>query len=315
MKSKVLIVEDSPEVRSGLKIALEGQGYEVVAAEDGREGIKAFRESRPDIALLDIRMPRLSGIDVCTLIRNESDVPVIMFSGVHETEDVALAIQRGANDYVLKDTGFKELLARVAKHLRYRSAALLTMQPSRSAERTVLPFTPASGTAEQAGPSGVASRPGKRAAASVNLARFEPAVALTNEALENLAVVAHSDPDSLNQLANITGRTNFEIVKASSGEQAIAAIDARRPKLVVLGNVLKDMSCIAVVKAAKGHPLGEMIGMVLALGRRSPELVRRAEYMGVQEVVYAPWDKGALDIAIRSALASTRAARSRLEAA
>ena len=312
MKNTILIVEDSPEVRSGLKIALEGQGYKVVVAGDGREGIKAFRESRPDIALLDIRMPRLSGIDVCTLIRNESDVPVIMFSGVDETEDVALAIQRGANDYVLKDTGFKELMARVAKHLRYRAASLVTMQPTRSVERTILPFTPAGGSAQQAR-SGVAKpRSGKQGSAP---AQFEPAIDLTNESLENLAVVAHSDPESLNQLANITGRTSFEIAKASTGEQAIDVISARRPKLIVLGNTLKDMSCTAVIQSANRHPLGEMMGIVLAMGRRSPELARRARYLGVKEIVHAPWDNGSLDIAIRSALASTRAVRSRLEAA
>ncbi len=313
MKNTVLIVEDSPEVRAGLQIALEGQGYTVVSEGDGREGIKTFRETRPDIVLLDINMPRLSGIDVCTLIRNESDVPVIMFSGIDDGEDVALAIQRGANDYVLKDTGFKELLSRVAKHLRYRHAAMLTTQPSRSAGRTVVPFTPVASGSAAVGKARRAQRRAERAGREP--LQFEPVHAVIDGALENLAIVAHSDPDSLNELANIAGRTNFEIVKASSGEEAIDAIVARRPKLILLGGKFKDMSCTAVIKSATEHPMGEMFGVVLALGRRAPELVRRARYLGVNEVVYAPWNDGSLDIAIRSALTATRSARSALEAA
>jgi CheY-like chemotaxis protein len=141
MNTTVLIVEDSPDIRSGLQIALESQGYRVIAASDGRDGMRMFRDYQPDIALLDIRMPRLSGIDVCTLIRNESDIPIIMFSGVNEHDDVVLAIRRGASDYVLKDTGFRELLNRVSMHVRKRAAELLTTRPQRRTPGQVLPFT------------------------------------------------------------------------------------------------------------------------------------------------------------------------------
>ncbi len=313
MTSNVLIVEDSAEVRDGLQIALESQGYHVQTAADGREGIKVFRDWRPDIALLDIRMPRMSGIDVCTLIRNESDVPVIMFSGVDESDDVKLAIQRGANDYVLKDTGFRELLTRVGKHLRHRAADLLIGRPGASAGDRLLPFT-ASGEASAAAGSPTADMTGL----NVKTVKIDTPVVAGEEsggALENLVIVAHSEPDALDQLSEIAARTGFEVAKAATGRESIEILGARRPKLLIVGTVLTDMNCLTVVQAASNHSLGELMGVVLALGRRSPELARRARFMGVQETVYQPWSDGRMDIAIRSALSSTHAARSRLKAA
>ena len=120
MAPKILFVDDVPEFRQAVSIALEGNGYEVHTAEDGHDGIRKFRNLAPDLVLLDIRMPKMSGIDVCTLIRDTSDTPVIMFTAIEEKGDVIAAIQRGATDYVLKDTGVMELLRRVKHHLEDR---------------------------------------------------------------------------------------------------------------------------------------------------------------------------------------------------
>lgn len=325
MTSNVLIVEDSADVRSGLQIALESQGYKVEAAADGRDGIKLFREWRPDIALLDIRMPRMSGIDVCTLIRHESDVPVIMFSGVNESDDVRLAIQRGATDYVLKDTGFRELLNRVSKHLN-RTAADVLMPPSvqsTSDDGNVIPFTQP--TPDESllmepvdEPPVPARPPADLTGLKVKTVKVDaptPASVEPLGVLENLIIVAHSEPEAMKELTTVAKRIGFEVASASTGKQAINLLAGRRPKLLVIGSTLTDMNCMKVVEAVANHSLGELMAVVLALGRRSPELARRARYMGVQETVYQPWNDGRLDIAMRSALAATRAARSRLEAA
>lgn len=326
MTSEVLIVEDSADVRTGLQIALESQGYQVRAAVDGREGIRMFRETQPDIALLDIRMPKMSGIDVCTLIRNESDVPIIMFSGVDDRADVLMALQRGANDYVLKDTGFRELLNRVGKHLRRRAADLLTTQPANRGAGRVVPFT-LPRTAGAAGASSSGYQPGKLAlqadlnnlsGLNIQTVKIEktPEVAGPNgEPLEDLVIVAHSDPDSLAQLAGVARMTGFEVAEASTGRKAVEILATRRPKVMVVGNVLTDMNCLTLVQAASNHELGEFIGVVLAMESRSHELSRRARYLGVRQIVFQPWSDGRLDVAIRAALTATRQARSRLKAA
>lgn len=321
MSQNVLIVEDSADVRSGLQIALESQGYQVQAAVDGRDGIKQFRESRPDIALLDIRMPRMSGIDVCTLIRHESDVPVIMFSGVDESDDVRLAIQRGATDYVLKDTGFRELLNRVSKHLNTRAADLL-MAPELATERnagSVVPFTPpVTSDPEETNTKGEQRRPAEIVGLRVQKIKVDaptPASVDPSGTLENLVIVANSDPEALDELVSVARLIGFEVATAATGREAIEVLATRRPKLLLIGNVLTDMNATAVVKAISNHPQGELMAVVMAFERRLPELARRARYMGVHETVFRPWNDGRLDLALRSALASTRAARSRLEAA
>ncbi len=316
MKSNVLIVEDSAEVRSGLQIALEGQGYEVRDAVDGREGITLFREWKPDIVLLDIKMPRMSGIDVCTLIRHESDVPVIMFSGVDEMVDIRLAIQRGASDYVLKDTGFRELLNRVAKHLKLRAAEVMLPTMSHAGANVVsLGVAETGGSASSTAPADAASSVSKFNVQTLHVDAPTPASVESGGVLENLAIVAHSEPESLDEIATVAGRTGYEVAAFSTGQEAVEALAARRPKLVVLGSTLTDMNSMNVVQAISSHPLGEMMAVVLALGRRSPELVRRARYMGVQETIIRPWTDGRLDMAVRSALAATRQARRRLNAA
>lgn len=301
MTGNVLIVEDSADVRAGLQFALESQGYKVKAAVDGREGINMFRESQPDIALLDIRMPRMSGIDVCTLIRNESDVPIIMFSGVDERADVLLALQRGADDYVLKDTGFRELLNRVSKHIKRRAANLLTTKPANRGAGRVVPFN--------TGGSSAAGQPADLSGLNVQTVAIESDPAVVGpggEPMEKLVIVAHSEPGSLAKLSEIAARTRFEVAQANTGREAVVLLASRRPRLVLLGSELTDMNCLSVVQAVLNHQQGEQIATVLAMGKRSHELARKARYMGVQQTVFQPWDDGRLDVAIRSALAATK---------
>ena len=323
MNTTVLIVEDSPDIRSGLQIALESQGYSVVAAVDGRDGMRMFRDHNPDIALLDIRMPKLSGIDVCTLIRNESDIPIIMFSGVNERDDVVLAIKRGATDYILKDTGFRELLNRVSMHVRKRAAELLTTSPGRRSPGQVLPFTrPAALVPEVAGLVGpkanVPRPPVDLSRLNVKTVRVEPAAShqgASGGLLEDLVVIAHSEPDSLKQLASIAGRTRLEVAQAMTGQEAIEILATRSPKLMLVGNILTDMNCLTVIEAVQNHRLGELMGTILAIGKRAPELTRRARYMGVNDIIFKPWDDGRLDLAIRSTLNTTRQLGAGLRAA
>ena len=341
MQNSVLIVEDTDEVRNGLKIALESAGYEVFAAADGRQGINSFRDYGPDIVLLDIRMPRMSGIDVCTLIRNESDVPVIMFSGIDERAEVLLAIQRGATDYVLKDTGFRELLNRVERHLRLRLPEEPVAAAPKRATSRLLPFKRRASmihaTADVDRPPAVVAQPlaispdaepdlaiGAPEPVVKDLSGFKvktirvepemPKMGPGGDVLENLIIVAHSDAESLKTLARIAGHTNYEVIATRTGQEAMQALVGRRPKLLVVGNMLTDMSCFSLVESLAEHPMGELMGIVIATGRRSPELARKARYLGVHQTVFMPWDDGRLDVAIRSALAATRQARTRIAA-
>lgn len=115
---KILVVDDEKAIVDILKFNLEREGFEVVTAGDGEEGIEKFRFEQPDLILLDIMMPKVDGLQACKTIRNESNVPIIMITARAEEVDKVLGLEFGADDYVTKPFGVRELIARVKSNLR-----------------------------------------------------------------------------------------------------------------------------------------------------------------------------------------------------
>ncbi|MBM3957867.1 MAG: response regulator transcription factor [Gemmatimonadetes bacterium] len=129
----ILLVEDAPDVRASLRAALEELGsYQVHEAENGAQALVAFFELRPDLVLLDIGLPKMSGFDVCERVREMSDVPVVVLSARGEVEAKVEALRKGADDYVVKGGSMNELLARIEAGLRRARATA-----SRSSNREV----------------------------------------------------------------------------------------------------------------------------------------------------------------------------------
>ena len=121
---KVLIVEDEPDMLLGLRDNCEYEGYEVVVASDGESGIQQTLQTRPDIILLDVMLPKLSGLDVCRHLRKKGiETPIIMLTARGQEMDKVIGLEVGADDYVTKPFGVKELLARVRAHLRRTNSA------------------------------------------------------------------------------------------------------------------------------------------------------------------------------------------------
>lgn len=114
----ILIVEDDPSIRKLVRVNLVKRGYMVSEAEDSHQAITLFQEVPVDLVLLDLLLPGLSGIDVCTWIRARSDVPIIVLSARLEEDLKVAALDAGADDYVTKPFGQEELLARVRAFLR-----------------------------------------------------------------------------------------------------------------------------------------------------------------------------------------------------
>jgi DNA-binding response OmpR family regulator len=116
---KILIIEDDRATRKALQQLFEPEGYLVEAAADGALGLAAFRASRPNFVILDLRMPKIGGQDVCRIIRKESEeVPMLVLTGSAAEVDRVLLLELGADDYVTKPFSPKELLARVRAILR-----------------------------------------------------------------------------------------------------------------------------------------------------------------------------------------------------
>jgi two-component system KDP operon response regulator KdpE len=114
----ILIVEDDPNIRKLVRVNLVKRGYTVCEAEDSHQAISLFETGPVDLVLLDLLLPGLSGVDICTWIRKRSDVPIIILSARSEEDLKVSALDAGADDYVTKPFGQEELLARVRAFLR-----------------------------------------------------------------------------------------------------------------------------------------------------------------------------------------------------
>jgi DNA-binding response OmpR family regulator len=116
---RILIIDGEQSVRREIKVACEQDGYEVVEAESGGDGLREVEDGRPSIILLEVTLPDMSGFDVCRDIRKvDQQVPVIMLSSRSDEIDIVVGLEIGADDYVVKPVRVRELLARIAAHLR-----------------------------------------------------------------------------------------------------------------------------------------------------------------------------------------------------
>jgi two-component system response regulator RegX3 len=114
----ILVVDDEQSYRDALRVALEREGFRVDVAADGMEALERFDSDRPSLVLLDVMLPRVSGVDVCREIRTRSQVPIIMVTARNAEIDAVVGLEVGADDYVTKPFRLRELVARVRAALR-----------------------------------------------------------------------------------------------------------------------------------------------------------------------------------------------------
>jgi len=122
MPSKILVVDDEKSIVEIISYNLQKEGYDVITANDGMQGLKTALSENPDLILLDIMMPKLDGFEVCKRLREKKlQTPVIMLTARAEEVDKVLGFELGADDYVTKPFGVRELMARVKANLRKRA--------------------------------------------------------------------------------------------------------------------------------------------------------------------------------------------------
>ena len=118
MKGRIVIAEDDARQARILSLYLEREGHSVVVAEDGLRAVEEFRRRVPDLLIVDVMMPNLDGHDVCRIVRDESDVPILLLTARSSEDDVLVGLDLGADDYVTKPYRPRELMARVRALLR-----------------------------------------------------------------------------------------------------------------------------------------------------------------------------------------------------
>jgi two-component system OmpR family response regulator len=116
--SKILIVEDDPNLLAALKYNLARDGYDVITAADGAQALESARSEKPELIILDLMLPQLSGFEVCRILRKEMTVPIMMLTAKTDEVDKIVGLEIGADDYMTKPFSMRELLARVRAMLR-----------------------------------------------------------------------------------------------------------------------------------------------------------------------------------------------------
>ena len=117
-KKRILVVEDEKAISDILVFNLRREGYDTMAAYDGTEGLRCALEEAPDLILLDVMLPGMDGFEVCRLVREQKDTPIIMLTAREEETDKVMGLELGADDYITKPFSMRELMARVKANMR-----------------------------------------------------------------------------------------------------------------------------------------------------------------------------------------------------
>jgi two-component system OmpR family response regulator len=125
---RILLVDDERPIVESLRYALEKEGYDVVDTSDGSEALELARAKSPDLVLLDIMLPGMSGFEVCRILRKESSVPILMLTARSDEPDRVVGLDLGADDYITKPFSMREVLARVRAALRRSQAGIATAE-------------------------------------------------------------------------------------------------------------------------------------------------------------------------------------------
>jgi len=266
---RVLVADDVRPIRLALVGALEEEGYSVAAAEDGERAMTIFRMFSPNIALLDLRMPKMDGVDVCRAIRTTSTIPVIMFSALEEQSEKLAAFAAGADDYVMKGTGIEELMARMAASLKW--ARLRRDDPK--------PQGPGmSGR-------GPAYRPGQRASHS------SPSV-----------LVVDADAENRSAVAQLVEQIGCRPITAGDGLGALALILQYSPKAVILDLNMPAFDGFEFLKAVRSNESTASVPVLVLSGRALPADIASARALGVSEYILKPWSHADLEVRLTRTL-------------
>lgn len=118
MAARILVVDDDQAISEILGIVLRAEGFEPYFCADGAKAMDVFRQTNPDLVLLDLMLPGRDGIDICRAIREESGIPIVMLTARSDSQDIVTGLESGADDYIVKPIKNKELIARIRARLR-----------------------------------------------------------------------------------------------------------------------------------------------------------------------------------------------------
>ncbi|MBT3996298.1 MAG: response regulator [Chloroflexi bacterium] len=255
---KILVAEDAADLRDAIVLVLLEQGYRVQAARDGHEATLLFPEFNPDLVVLDMRMPKMNGPSACAVIRQTSQVPVIMFTSTNDATEVRDAIIKGASDFVLKSTGVTELTDRIAFHLNKPD----DIQPEATPIKT------------------------KTVSAS------------TTNRPATTTLIIDPDPEARAVIKAVLTRLNQSSEEAATAAEAIRLFKQIDPDIVISEWSLPDMDGFSMLTELKGTKKSKDLIRLMMSTRLSPEAQRKAHYLGIKNFLIKPLAPSKVEMAI-----------------
>ena len=265
--AKILVAEDAVDLRDALVEVLLELDYTVQAARDGYEALTMFPEFKPDLAILDMRMPMMNGTDVCAVMRQTSEIPIIMFTSADDVADVNGAILKGASDFVLKTTGIDELASRVEAHLSHQAALIKPLVTNAVPGTT--PLLP-----------------------NVHISTG------SRSAHKSFSVIIDPDGENRSKIASILDRLNQDYIEVETAEEGILAIDRHDPDIIITEWQLPDMDAFKMFSGIKRGLNAKKMTRIIMSDRLSPETQRKSNFVGINNFLEKPLDGGKLEVLI-----------------
>jgi DNA-binding response OmpR family regulator len=266
--ARILVAEDAVDLREALVEVLLELDYTVQAARDGYEAVTMFPEFNPDLAILDMRMPMMNGTDVCAVIRQTSDIPIIMFTSADDVADVNGAILKGASDFVLKTTGIDELANRVEAHLTQQANPVKPFVTNAAVPGTT-PLLP-----------------------NVHISTG------SRSSLKSFTVIIDPDKENRAKIASILSRLNQDYIEVETAEEGTLAIDRHDPDIIVTEWQLPDMDAFKMFSGLQRSINAKKITRIIMSDRLSPETQRKSNFVGINNFLEKPLNDGKLEILI-----------------
>lgn len=259
------MAEDSDDLREAITLVLLELGYQIQSARDGHEAVEMFPEFKPDIVVLDMRMPRMNGSDACAIIRQTSDVPVIMFTSLNDAREVRDAIMKGATDFVLKSTGISELTERISYHLK---------------QEKPVDYRPAGRTPVQ------------------KLATPVKATATGPGEIKSTTLII--DPDEANRsiITSILERLDQTAIEVGTASEAISAYRQHKPDIIMTTWSLPDMDAFKMLSEFKRSKGAKKVFKIMMTPRLAPEAHRKAEFAGITDFLIKPLNGAKVEVLI-----------------
>ncbi len=282
------MAEDDADLRDAIVLVLAEQGYNVQTARDGLEATRMVPTFGPDLVILDMRMPRVSGSNACAAIRKTSDIPIIMFTSSDDAAEVRDAILKGATDFVLKSTGVSILTERVRFHLA---------KPNPFARVTVAENVE-SKKPDTASASKLSSGSGGNRAVTMSL-------------------IVSSDKNNRDVIKAVLTRLNQDFVEVETAAEAITVFKQQRLDILITDWKMPDMDAfrmlseMARARNTRNSKNAKNIYKFIVSDRLSPEAHRKARFAGITEFLSKPLDSLKVEKAVADCVRQSLRKRNR----